>query len=193
MRRRLYLMRHAEVSYFGDDGAPVDPREVPLNEEGIAQAKAVAAVLDGIELDRVVCSGLPRTLETAAIVAPARRAGVLAGAPRDPGRPALGDPGRRAPARVRPRLPRRDPERDAISPRGVDRRALRPRPSRPRAPRRRTTAGTRRWPSSTAASTARSSPTRSPASGCSSATSSRRRHASTCSTSATAASGSCEP
>ena len=42
MRRRLYLMRHAEVSYFAEDGSPVDPREVPLNEEGIAQAKAVA-------------------------------------------------------------------------------------------------------------------------------------------------------
>jgi broad specificity phosphatase PhoE len=70
MRRRLYLMRHAEVSYFGDDGAPVDPREVPLNEEGIAQANAVAAALRDVAVDRVVTSGMPRTLETAAIVAP---------------------------------------------------------------------------------------------------------------------------
>ena len=70
MRRRLYLMRHAEVSYFGDDGLPVDPREVPLNEEGVAQAGAVAEALRDVELDRVVTSGLPRTLETAAIVAP---------------------------------------------------------------------------------------------------------------------------
>ncbi len=70
MRRRLYLMRHAEVSYFGDDGTPVDPRGVPLNDEGVEQAKAVAAALRGIELDRVVTSGLPRTLETASIVAP---------------------------------------------------------------------------------------------------------------------------
>ena len=70
MRRRLYLMRHAEVSYFSDDGTPVDPREVPLNEEGVAQATAVAAALDGIELDRVLTSGLPRTLETASMVAP---------------------------------------------------------------------------------------------------------------------------
>ncbi|HEX4746782.1 MAG TPA: histidine phosphatase family protein [Gaiellaceae bacterium] len=69
MRRRLYLMRHAEVSYFTDDGTPVDPREVPLTEEGVAQARAVAEALRGIELDRVVTSGLPRTLETAAIVA----------------------------------------------------------------------------------------------------------------------------
>jgi broad specificity phosphatase PhoE len=71
MRRRLYLMRHAEVSYFSGDGTPVDPSQVPLNEEGVAQATAVAEALRDIELDRVLTSGLPRTLETASIVAPA--------------------------------------------------------------------------------------------------------------------------
>jgi broad specificity phosphatase PhoE len=74
MRRRLYLMRHAEVSYFGDDGSAVNPADVPLNEEGVAQAKAVAHALGGIEIDRIVTSGLPRTLETASIVAPGRDA-----------------------------------------------------------------------------------------------------------------------
>jgi broad specificity phosphatase PhoE len=63
-------MRHGEVSYFETDGRPVDPANVPLNDEGIAQATAVANALRGIELDRVVTSGLPRTLDTAAIVAP---------------------------------------------------------------------------------------------------------------------------
>jgi probable phosphoglycerate mutase len=62
------------VSYFGADGIPVDPREVPLNEEGIAQAKAVAATLRDVAFDRVLTSGLPRTLQTAAIVAPGREA-----------------------------------------------------------------------------------------------------------------------
>jgi broad specificity phosphatase PhoE len=71
MRRRLYLMRHAEVSYFGADGVPVDPREVPLNDEGVTQARAVAATVRDVPFDRVLTSGLPRTLETAAIVAPA--------------------------------------------------------------------------------------------------------------------------
>ena len=71
MRRRLYLMRHAEVSYFGADGTPVDPRDVPLNEEGLEQAGAVEHVLRDVELDRVLTSGLPRTLQTASIVAPA--------------------------------------------------------------------------------------------------------------------------
>ena len=70
MRRRLYLMRHGEVSYFEPDGRPVDPSSVSLNEDGVAQAQAAAARLHGVELDRVVTSGLPRTLETAAIVAP---------------------------------------------------------------------------------------------------------------------------
>lgn len=70
MRRRLYLMRHAEVSYFDDNGTPVDPREVPLNDEGIEQARAVAEAFHGIEFDRVLTSGLPRTLETASFVTP---------------------------------------------------------------------------------------------------------------------------
>ena len=74
MRRRLYLMRHAEVSYFGDDGAPVNPEEVSLNEEGVAQADAAAAAFGAVDLDRVLTSGLPRTLETAAIVAPGHTA-----------------------------------------------------------------------------------------------------------------------
>jgi broad specificity phosphatase PhoE len=72
MRRRLYLMRHAEVSYFAPDGTPVDPVEVSLNEEGRAQAEAAAEALAGVELDRVLTSGLRRTVETASIVAPGR-------------------------------------------------------------------------------------------------------------------------
>ena len=69
MRRRLYLMRHAEVSYFASDGTPVNPVDVSLNEEGIAQAEAAAAALAGVDLDRVLTSGLRRTLETGEIVA----------------------------------------------------------------------------------------------------------------------------
>src|ERR671918_1260163 len=69
MRRRLYLMRHGAVSYFRDDGSPVDPDAVVLNEEGRAQAAAARELLAGVEFDRVLASGLPRTLETARIVA----------------------------------------------------------------------------------------------------------------------------
>jgi broad specificity phosphatase PhoE len=69
MRRRLYLMRHAEVAYF-DRGRPVDPRNVPLTEEGRAQAGASAEALAEVRFDRVITSGVPRTVETASIVAP---------------------------------------------------------------------------------------------------------------------------
>jgi probable phosphoglycerate mutase len=69
VRRRLYLLRHAEVAYF-DKGRPVDPHEVPLTDAGRKQARAAAAALAGVRFDRVLTSGVPRTLETAAIVAP---------------------------------------------------------------------------------------------------------------------------
>jgi broad specificity phosphatase PhoE len=68
-RRRIYLMRHARVAYF-EDGRPLRPDLVPLTDEGREQARAAAAVLEGVEFDRVITSGLPRTLETARIVAP---------------------------------------------------------------------------------------------------------------------------
>ena len=65
-RRRIYLMRHAQVRYF--EG--VAPEQVVLTDEGRRQAEAAAAALAGVRFDRVLTSGLPRTLETARIVAP---------------------------------------------------------------------------------------------------------------------------
>ena len=70
MRRRLYLMRHGAVSYFTADGRPVDPDAVSLNDEGRAQAEAARALLEDVTFDRVLASDLPRTIETARIVAP---------------------------------------------------------------------------------------------------------------------------
>ena len=65
-RRRIYLMRHAQVRYFGT----LDPEQVVLTEDGRRQAAAAAAALAEVTFDRVVTSGLVRTLETASIVAP---------------------------------------------------------------------------------------------------------------------------
>lgn len=65
-------MRHGAVAYFDDDGRPVPEDEVPLTAEGRTQAEAARALLDGVALDRVVASGLPRTMQTAALVAPDR-------------------------------------------------------------------------------------------------------------------------
>lgn len=66
-RRRLYLMRHGSVDYFEPDGRPIPPDPVPLNPKGRAQADAAGVVFAaaGVQFDRVVVSGLPRTVETA--------------------------------------------------------------------------------------------------------------------------------
>jgi len=63
-------MRHAEVSYVDDAGAPVNPEQVPLTARGREQAESARRALAGFDLDLVVASGLPRTIETAALVAP---------------------------------------------------------------------------------------------------------------------------
>jgi broad specificity phosphatase PhoE len=72
VRRRLILMRHADVSYVDDAGAPVRPESVPLTAIGREQAAAAREALAGIDFDLVLASDLPRTLETAEIVAPGR-------------------------------------------------------------------------------------------------------------------------
>lgn len=66
-RRRVFLMRHGSVTYFDAAGKPVLPETVPLNEQGRAQATAAGQVFAaaGIRFDRVIVSGLPRTVETA--------------------------------------------------------------------------------------------------------------------------------
>jgi len=69
-RRRIYLMRHGAVTYFTPDGTPVPPHTVPLNSVGIAQAKAAGQLFlnQSVTFDRVIVSGLPRTVETARLV-----------------------------------------------------------------------------------------------------------------------------
>ena len=66
-RRRIYLMRHGSVTYFDAAGKPVLPEFVPLNELGRAQASAAGRMFaeDKVSFDRVIVSGLPRTVETA--------------------------------------------------------------------------------------------------------------------------------
>lgn len=65
-RRRLYVMRHAEVRYF--EG--VHPEQVVLTDRGLIQAESAAEELRSVSFDRVLTSGLERTLQTARIVAP---------------------------------------------------------------------------------------------------------------------------
>jgi len=65
-RRRIYLFRHAETSYVDREGNAVpDSRAVPLTTRGCEQALQMSAWLVDVPFDRVVCSGLLRTRETA--------------------------------------------------------------------------------------------------------------------------------
>lgn len=69
-RRRIYLMRHGDVTYFDGTQPPIDPDTVPLNDHGRMQARAAgrAFAAQSIRFDRVVASGLKRTIETASLV-----------------------------------------------------------------------------------------------------------------------------
>jgi len=65
-RRRLYLMRHGDVSYYKADGTRVDdPDGVALTDKGRRDASAMAELLTEIPFDGVVHSGMDRTEQTA--------------------------------------------------------------------------------------------------------------------------------
>lgn len=66
--RRVYLVRHADVRYADDEGRAVPVDAVKLTEEGRSQARALRDALARVPIDRAIVSGLPRTVETAAIV-----------------------------------------------------------------------------------------------------------------------------
>ncbi len=69
-RRRIYLMRHGSVNYFAPDGTPLPPHNVPLNDNGVLQATAAGKLFveQQVAFDRVIVSGLPRTVQTATLV-----------------------------------------------------------------------------------------------------------------------------
>jgi probable phosphoglycerate mutase len=68
-RRRLYLFRHGAVDYVDAAGNWVDdPDAVELNELGRSQARAMAGLFLDVHVDKAVCSGLPRTLQTGSII-----------------------------------------------------------------------------------------------------------------------------
>lgn len=67
-RRRIYLMRHGHVDYFSPEViASGDFEGVPLTALGRDQAVATGRALAHVPFDRVLCSGLNRTRETAEI------------------------------------------------------------------------------------------------------------------------------
>jgi probable phosphoglycerate mutase len=95
-RRRLYLLRHGHVAYYDADGKPLNPKLAALTDRGREQARAAGGLLSAVPLDRVLCSGLARTRQTAELVAEPHglavedhpafleiRAGRLAGVPKE--------------------------------------------------------------------------------------------------------------
>jgi phosphoserine phosphatase len=68
-RRRIYLMRHGHVDYFGAHVRETgDIHTVVLTKRGRSEAEAAGRSLAHIAFDRALCSGLPRTRETAELV-----------------------------------------------------------------------------------------------------------------------------
>ena len=64
-RRRIYLFRHGSVDYMDSDGNVVpDTDSVNLNEIGLAQAGSMRDLFADVQIDKALCSGLPRTRQT---------------------------------------------------------------------------------------------------------------------------------
>jgi len=67
-RKRVYLMRHGEVSYRRPDGRTVFSTQVELTEEGTGQAQQMREFLAQVPFDLAAHTGLARTRQTAALV-----------------------------------------------------------------------------------------------------------------------------
>lgn len=67
-RKRVYLMRHGEVSYRRADGSTVFSTEVGLTDEGIDQARQMHSLLAEVPFDLGAHTGLNRTRQTADLV-----------------------------------------------------------------------------------------------------------------------------
>jgi probable phosphoglycerate mutase len=73
-RRRIYLMRHGHVDYLARHVVATGGINiVPLTNRGRLQAEAAGAALAHVKLDRAVCSGYPRTHQTASHVLAAQK------------------------------------------------------------------------------------------------------------------------
>lgn len=67
-RRRVFLMRHGDVSYRRADGQTVLSNSVRLTEEGKRQARMMRDLLADVPLDLAVHTGAERTVQTLDLV-----------------------------------------------------------------------------------------------------------------------------
>jgi len=68
---RIYLARHGQTDWNAQRRLQ-GWTDIELNETGRAQARSLAARIDGAPIDRIFCSGLRRSRETAEIVSGGR-------------------------------------------------------------------------------------------------------------------------
>ena len=71
-RKRFYLFRHGEVDYTPQGKVVKNPDLVDLTEVGKKQAKSIDENTKDFSIERIICSGLPRTLQTAEHIASRR-------------------------------------------------------------------------------------------------------------------------
>ena len=67
-RKRIYLMRHGEVSYQRPEGRTEFSTEVSLTDEGVEQARLMRELLADVPFDLAVHTGLQRTRQTVGLV-----------------------------------------------------------------------------------------------------------------------------
>jgi probable phosphoglycerate mutase len=72
IRKRFYLFRHGEVDYTPQGKVVKNPDLVNLTEVGKKQAKSIDENTKEFSIERIICSGLPRTLQTAEHIASRR-------------------------------------------------------------------------------------------------------------------------
>ena len=68
-RIRIYLVRHGHVQYFDEQHRPINPKYALLSEMGVGQISQLAAHLHAIEMDQIFSSTMPRSIQTAEILA----------------------------------------------------------------------------------------------------------------------------
>lgn len=65
----ILLMRHGQIPQFSPRRF-IGQQDLPLDEAGISQARVTGKELGALNIDRVFCSTLKRTFQTAALVRP---------------------------------------------------------------------------------------------------------------------------
>jgi phosphoserine phosphatase len=73
-RKRVYLMRHGEVSYRRPDGRTEFSTQVALTDEGVEQARQMRELLAQVPFDLGAHTGLTRTRQTTELVLEGRGA-----------------------------------------------------------------------------------------------------------------------